>query len=77
MEQASRLIEGHPGKYSKTAVAEQIGGKTAVAKLAVEVLDDEEYVKAEPGSSGYKVYFPIKPYRQADDPQSDVYAREA
>jgi hypothetical protein len=71
MERASRAVEENPtGHFTKDRLAKEVTGKTQALKRAVDLLFAEEYVTRT--EERYPRYTSVKPYRQADDPLSEV-----
>jgi hypothetical protein len=73
MERASLVIEGTPG-LSGNEVVKLVGGKADAARIAVNQLAVEDYVRREAGARGAQLHYSQRPYRRALDPQDDEYA---
>jgi hypothetical protein len=73
MERASRSIEEHPGKYTRNQVAADVGGRREAALMAVDLLEEEDFITRAPGESGHKRCTSVTPYRESEDPASDSY----
>jgi len=73
MEKASKLLEKADGELSGRQIREMLGGnKDRIAK-ALSTLVDEDYVTVRPGTGNAILHTIVTPYRQHDDPKSDLY----
>lgn len=75
MERASRYIEVNP-EQSKTDISDRVSGNAKALRTAIDVLFEEGYVSAVAytarGKEGHR-YRTNRPYREAEDPQSDKF----
>lgn len=71
MERASRVIESHPGEFTRNKAAEQTGGKKETTLRAIDVLESEGHVTK--SQDRYPVYASARPYRQAEDPRAESH----
>lgn len=75
METASKYIEAQNRQGRKPqqgAIRAHLNCKTENAQKALETLEEEGYITIEKHGSSY-LHSSCKPYRQKDDPKSDVY----
>jgi hypothetical protein len=68
MERASINVENRSDRPSRRTVTDEIGGKTRYARIAVDVLVREGYLRG-PKGEGLES---IRPYRVADDPLAEA-----
>jgi hypothetical protein len=74
MERVSELLEGQKEPLAENTVVRDAGGNAKAARKALARLVEEDYVKREDGPRRSKLHTSLRPYRQADDPDSDQYA---
>jgi hypothetical protein len=72
MERSSRAIEDTPG-LGKRSVRTTVGGNAKAGWLALDLLIAEGFVEVRESGEQKQALHPIKPYRQSEDPLSDVY----
>ena len=68
MERASIFVENCSEPPARRVIVDEIGGKGRYARIAIERLIQEGYMR---GAKGHGVE-PIKPYRQVDDPLAEA-----
>lgn len=78
MERLSRIIEDNPMDPTQTEVFEQAkndgsSARTPTMRRALKTLVDEGFLSSRVGERNRIYYHSLKPYRQADDPESDEY----
>lgn len=73
MERVSRHLESAGEPLSVRVLGNDVTGNKDHIKVATEVLVTEGYVTTENGPRNAILHTAVKPYRQADDPQSDLY----
>lgn len=73
MERASRYLEPQPAPLSRNSVYAECEGREAELKVALDVLVSEGYVGEVDGPRGARLSASIRPYRQTEDPKSDVF----
>ena len=71
MEAASIFVENCSEPVSRTTVTDAIGGKTKYARLAIDVLAREGYLRTVKGDRGARPVESVQPYREADDPLTE------
>ena len=72
MEKVSKLLEASHAPLSKNAVETGVEGKRDSVRAAAQLLINEGYIEVENGSRNSLMLSLAKPYREADDDQSDV-----
>ncbi len=75
MEALSRALEQANEPLSSNQLAALVRGKADYKRQALAELEKDKFVTITPGSNNSKLHASIKPYRQADDPDSDKYQR--
>lgn len=73
MESVSRLLEDAPGPMGINAIEAATRGKADHKRQALAALVSGGYVEVADGPNRSRPHASVKPYRQADDPQSDRY----
>ena len=66
MQRVSQYVEFDPG-CSQAAVLKNVDGKDSYIIKAVQILDDEGWIRREPGPRLSKLHYPVTPYREAQD----------
>lgn len=67
MEHASTFIESCADPVSRNTVVDAIGGNVKAARVAIDVLVREGYLRSTDGPRGAKLVESLRPYREADD----------
>lgn len=73
MEKLSRYLETCDSPKSKSQLEQNIPGKATATRTALDLLVAGGYVTQTPGPRGSLHHAAAKPYRQFDDPESDVF----
>lgn len=76
MEAVSKFVEKRNEKGSnppKTALAAGVEARDTTVYQAAQILVDEGYIKRTPGKHGSQLHKSLRPYRQKDDPLSDMF----
>jgi hypothetical protein len=68
MERASRFIESCSEPPSRRTITDAIGGRAKYARLAIDVLVREGFVRSVKGLGSAQPVESVKPYREAEDP---------
>ena len=72
MEKVSKLLEASASPLSKNAVESGVEGKRESVRAAAQILINDGFIEVENGARNSLLLRLAKPYREADDDQSDV-----
>lgn len=73
MEKVSRFIEDEDAPPSRNAIEKGVSGNKENIGKAIKRLLDEGFIRCDEGARNATLHTSLKPYRQANDPKSDVY----
>ncbi|YAL82846.1 AAA family ATPase [Dermacoccaceae bacterium W4C1] len=73
MEHVSKALEAAGEPMSRRGIEESVRGKKEHVKIATEHLVEAGYVSVEVGPRSARLHTSVKPYRQREDPGSDLY----
>lgn len=73
MEKVSQFLESQPKPQSFNAISLAVRGKTEHKSAAINALEAGGYVAISDGPRKSHLHRIVKPYRQAEDPESDAY----
>ncbi len=73
MERVSKTLEAAGRPLSKSELQEENGGNSKYVLTATQTLIEEGYLRVEDGPRNARMRVLVRPYREADDAQSDAY----
>lgn len=73
MDKVSRFIEDQDAPPSRNAIEKGVSGKKDNIGKALKCLIDEGFLRADEGARNATLHTSLKPYRQSNDPKSDLY----
>lgn len=77
MERLSRVLEDSSESLSFRQVVESVKGKSEHQRAALKLLQAEGFIEITQGARNSNLHRSLKPYRQAGDPGSDLFAGDA